>query len=56
MLKKTDGKRTHFCSLRGNTKQATVFESEVIAVKAAAEAPIINEPSGQRIEFHAKPP
>jgi hypothetical protein len=52
ILKKTDGKRTHFCSLRGNTKQATVFQSEVIAVMAAAKALITNDPSGQRIVFH----
>jgi hypothetical protein len=38
--------------LRGKTKQATVFQSEVIAVKAAAEAILTNEPSGQRIVFH----
>jgi hypothetical protein len=52
ILKKLEGKITHFCSLRGNTKQATVFQSEVIAVKAAAEALISNNPSGQRIVFH----
>jgi ribonuclease HI len=52
ILKKSDGRRTHFCSLRGNTKRATVFQSEVIAVKAAAEALISNNPSGQRIVFH----
>jgi ribonuclease HI len=51
-LKKTDGRRTHVCLLRGNTKQATVFQLEVIAVKAAAEAILTNEPSGQRIVFH----
>jgi hypothetical protein len=45
ILKKSEGKRTHFCSLRGNTKQATVFQSEVIAMKAAAEALIYNNPS-----------
>jgi hypothetical protein len=43
ILKKSSGKRRHFCSLRGNTKQATVFQS---AVKAAAEAQISNIPSG----------
>jgi hypothetical protein len=32
-------------------KQATVFQSEVISVKAAAEALISNNPSGQRIVF-----
>jgi ribonuclease HI len=52
ILKKSVGKRTHFCCLRGNTKQATVFQSEVIAVKAAAEALISNNPSGQQIVFH----
>jgi ribonuclease HI len=52
ILKKSEGKRTHFCSLRGNTKKATVFQSEVIAVKAAAEAPISNNPSGPRLVFH----
>jgi ribonuclease HI len=52
ILKKTDGRRTHICSLRGNTKQATVFQSEVMAVKAAAEAIFTNEPSGQLIVFH----
>jgi hypothetical protein len=51
-LKKSIGERKHFCSLRGNTKQATVFQSEVIAVKAAAEALISNDPSGKRIVFH----
>jgi ribonuclease HI len=39
-------------SLRGNTKQATVFQSEVISVKAAAEALISNDPSRKRIVFH----
>jgi hypothetical protein len=52
ILKKSEGKRRHFCSLRGNTNQATVFQSEVIAVKAAAEALISNNPSGKRIVFH----
>jgi hypothetical protein len=52
ILKKTDRRRTHVCLLRGNTKQATVFQSEVIAVKAATEAILTNEPSGQRIVFH----
>jgi ribonuclease HI len=52
ILKKSEGNRTHFCSLRGNTKQATVFQSEVIAVKAAAEALISNNPFGQRIVFN----
>jgi ribonuclease HI len=52
ILKKTDERRTHVCSLRGNPKQATVFQSEVIAVKGAAEAILTNEPSGQRIVFH----
>jgi ribonuclease HI len=52
ILKKTDGRRTHVSSLRGNTKQTTVFQSEVIAVKVAAEAILTNEPSGQRIVFH----
>jgi hypothetical protein len=51
-LKKSEGKRRHFCSLKGNSKQATVFQSEVIAVKAAAEALISNNPSGKRIVFH----
>jgi ribonuclease HI len=52
ILKKSEGNRTHLCSLRGNTKQATVFQSEVIAVKATAEALISNNPSGQQIVFH----
>jgi hypothetical protein len=52
ILKKSEGKITHFCSQRENTKQATVFQSEVIAVKAAAEALISNNPSGQRIVLH----
>jgi hypothetical protein len=52
ILKKSEGKRRHFCSLRGNTKQASVFQSEVIAVKAAAEALISNNLSGNRIVFH----
>jgi hypothetical protein len=51
ILKKSLGKRRHFCSLRGNTKQATLFQSEVIAVKAAAEALISNNLSGNRIVF-----
>jgi hypothetical protein len=33
ILHKTDGRRTHFCSLRGNTKQATVFQSESLPLK-----------------------
>jgi hypothetical protein len=33
ILRKSGRTRSHFCSLRGNTKQATVFQSEVIAVK-----------------------
>jgi ribonuclease HI len=37
---------------RSHTKQATVFQSEVIAVKAAAKALITNDPSGKRIVFH----
>jgi hypothetical protein len=52
ILKKSGGERRHLCSLRGNTKQATVFQSEVIAVKAAAEVLISNNPSGKRIVFH----
>jgi ribonuclease HI len=52
ILRKSDGKRKHFISLRENTKQATVFQSEVIAVKAAAKALISNNPSGERIVFH----
>jgi hypothetical protein len=52
ILNKTDGRRTHFCSLRGNTKQATVFQSEVIAAKAATDALLTNKPSGQQIVFH----
>jgi ribonuclease HI len=52
ILKKSEGKRRHFCSLRGNTKQATVFRSEVIAVKAAAKALISNNPSGKQIVYH----
>jgi ribonuclease HI len=39
-------------SFRGNTKQATVFQSEVIAVQAAAETLISNNPFGQPIVFH----
>jgi ribonuclease HI len=52
ILKKSEEKRRRFCSLRGNTEQATVFQSEVIAVKAAAEALISNNLSGNRIVFH----
>jgi hypothetical protein len=52
ILKKSEGKRRHFCSLRGNTKQATVFQFEVIAVKAAAEALTSNDLSGNRIVLH----
>jgi hypothetical protein len=49
--KKSKGERRPFCSQRVNTKQATVFQSEVIAVKAAAEALISNDPMGKRIVF-----
>jgi ribonuclease HI len=56
ILKKSKGERRHFCSLRGNTKQATVFQSEVITVKAAAEALISNDPSGKRIVFQVDNP
>jgi hypothetical protein len=52
ILKKSEGKRRHFCSPRGNTEQATVFQSEVLAVKAAAKALISNNLSGNRIVFH----
>jgi hypothetical protein len=52
ILKKSKGERRHFCFLRGKTKQATVFQSEVIAVKAAADALISNDPSGKQIVFH----
>jgi ribonuclease HI len=52
ILKKSEGKIRHFCSLRGNTKQATVFQAEFIALKAAAEALISNHLSGNRIVFH----
>jgi hypothetical protein len=27
ILNKSEGTRRHFCSLRGNTKQSTVFQS-----------------------------
>jgi hypothetical protein len=53
ILKKSEEKRRHFCSLRGNTKQATVFQSEVITVKAAAKALISNNLSGIRTVFNA---
>jgi ribonuclease HI len=52
ILEKSKGGRRNFCSLRGNTKQATVFQSKVIAVKAAAEALISNDPSGKQIVFN----
>jgi hypothetical protein len=52
ILTKSEGNRTHFCSLRANTKQATVFQSEVIALTAAAKALITNDLSGYRIMFH----
>jgi hypothetical protein len=29
--------RARFCSLRGNTKQATVFQSEMLAIKVAVD-------------------
>jgi hypothetical protein len=51
ILEKSKGGRMHFCSLRGNTKQARVFQSEVIAVKAAVKALISIDPSGKRIVF-----
>jgi hypothetical protein len=46
ILTKSEGNRTHFCSLRANTKQATVF------LTAAAKALITNDLSGYRIMFH----
>jgi hypothetical protein len=52
ILRKSGRTRNHFCSLKGNTKQATVFQSEVIAVKAAAKALISNKTSGKRIVFN----
>jgi ribonuclease HI len=52
ILKKSERRRTQFCSLQDDTKRAAVFQSEVIVVKAAAEALISNNPSGQRIVFH----
>jgi hypothetical protein len=52
IVRKSGRTRSHFCSLRRNTKQATVFQSEIIAVKAAAEALLTNNPSGKRIVFH----
>jgi hypothetical protein len=51
-LRKSGRTRSYFCSLRGNTKQATVFQSKVIAVNTAAEALITNNTSGKRIIFH----
>jgi hypothetical protein len=52
ILRKSGRTRSHFCSLRGNTKQATVLQLEVIAVKAAAKALITNDTSGKRIVFY----
>jgi hypothetical protein len=51
ILRKLDGKINQFCSLRGNTKQATVFQYKVSAVKAAAKALINNNPSGKQMVF-----
>jgi hypothetical protein len=34
--------QAHFCSLRGNTKQTTDFQSEMLAIKAAADSKPLN--------------
>jgi ribonuclease HI len=44
--------QSHFCSLRGNTKQATVFQSEMLAIKAAADMLLNNKIEGKRVVFH----
>jgi ribonuclease HI len=42
---------THFCSLRGNTKQATVFQSEMMVIKAAADMLLNNKIEDKRVVF-----
>jgi ribonuclease HI len=44
--------RAHFCSLRGNTKKATVFQSEMLAIKAAADMLLNNKIENKRVVFH----
>jgi ribonuclease HI len=44
--------RAHFCSLRGNTKQTTVFQSEMLAIKAAADMLLYNKIEDKRVVFH----
>jgi hypothetical protein len=44
--------RAHFCSLRGNTKQTTVFQSEMLAIKAAADMLLNNKIEDKRVVFH----
>jgi hypothetical protein len=43
--------RAHFCSLRGNTKQATVFQSEMLAIKAAADVLLNNRIEDKWVVF-----
>jgi predicted RNA binding protein with dsRBD fold (UPF0201 family) len=44
--------RAHFCSLRVNTKQATVFQSEMLAINAAADMLLNNKIKNKRVVFH----
>jgi ribonuclease HI len=44
--------QAHFCSLRGNTKQAAVFQSEMLAIKAAAGMLLNNKIENKRVVFH----
>jgi ribonuclease HI len=44
--------RAHFCSLRGNTIQATVFQTEVLAIKAAADMLLNNRINDNQVVFH----
>jgi hypothetical protein len=44
--------RAHYCSLRGNTKQATLFQSEMLAIKAAADMLRNNKIEDKQVVFH----
>jgi ribonuclease HI len=44
--------QAHFCSLRGNTKQATVFQSEMLAIKAAVDMLLNNKIEDKQVVFH----
>jgi ribonuclease HI len=42
----------HFCSLRGNTKQTTEFQSEMLSIKAAVDMLLNNKIEDKRVVFH----